>query len=393
MSFKRFHPYPFYLSSEYLISGRQNTLHPNMASIPIWLDCDTGHDDAFAILLAAHYPSARLLGVSTVYGNAPLHHTTPNSLSILTAIRKTSIPVYAGASKPFCRAAASAADIHGESGLDGTTLLPKPVNIEQRDEPAVVAMAEALAATAKGTAWIVATGCLTNIALLFAIYPQLAEHIAGLSIMAGAIGGGFTDAPMGEVQGEGERFGNWTPWAEFNIYLDPEAARCVFDNAVLAGKTTLVPLDLTHQFLATPYVQKMLLHGPKADINGATNAPQPSEVRELFIEILNFFAGTYATVFGIILGPPLHDPLAVAAAITPELLDDLGGERYAVDVVTEGEHGSAEHVRSGASQCGRTIATQLPRDQAGVRIPRALQKEKLWKMIEQCLASAERAQK
>ncbi|GAB7357991.1 hypothetical protein MBLNU230_g0158t1 [Neophaeotheca triangularis] len=356
---------------------------------PIWLDCDTGHDDCFGLLLAAHHPSSRLLGVSTVYGNAPLKHTTRNTLSILAAIQRPSTPIYPGASKPLCRAAASAADIHGDSGLDGTTLLPTPQVSERRDKPAVVAMAEAIAATEKGKTWIVATGCLTNVALLFSVYPELSHHIAGLSIMGGAIGGGFTDAPMGEVEGEGERFGNWTPWAEFNIYLDPEAARCVFDNPILSAKTTLIPLDLTHQFLATPAVQQLLLRGPKANLS----FDQPSEVRRLFMEILTFFAGTYASVFGITAGPPLHDPLAVFAAIAPGLLDDSGGERYNVDVVLEGEHGSSAHVRSGVSQCGRTIATRLSHGLPGVRIPRALQTEELWAIIEKCLASAEDAGK
>lgn len=107
----------------------------------------------------------------------------------------------------------------GSSGLDGTTCLPTPIVQATRKPNAVLAMRHSLMEQPKGTAWVVATGALTNIALLFATFPELAQHIKGLSIMAGAIGGGFTDAPMGRVKGEGERFGNHTRWAEFNIYV------------------------------------------------------------------------------------------------------------------------------------------------------------------------------
>ncbi|SMY23625.1 unnamed protein product [Zymoseptoria tritici ST99CH_1A5] len=372
--------------------------------IPLWLDLDTGHDDAFALLLAAHNPVLYLLGCSTVYGNAPLSHTTSNTLSILTALHRTDIPVYPGASKPFCRAEASAADIHGESGLDGTTLLPAPAVDAKTDVPAVEAMYTALMVQPKGAAWIVATGCLTNIALLFAIHPDLVDHIAGLSIMGGAVGDGFTDAPMGTVKGESEdqRFGNWTRWAEFNIYIDPESAAAVFSNPILAKKTTLVTLDLTHQFLATKEVQEGLVYGfdrrpESAGLGDGANeqAVKPSDTRNLFLEILTFFAKTYAEVFGLTAGPPLHDPLAVAALL-PELLfytatgtAEGEEERFEVSVVTEGEHGAESHVRNGGSQCGRTVVRKLDQGEEGVRVPRGVDGENMWKVLEGCLGSAE----
>lgn len=349
----------------------------------------TGHDDAFAILLASRHPSINLLGVSTTYGNAPLSKTTYNTRAILKAIGREDVPVYVGAGKPFCRVAAAAPDIHGESGLDGTTCLPIP-DVEPRDDlKAIEAMYRALKSQPAHSVYLVATGALTNTALLFAIYPDLAEHIAGLSIMGGAIGGGFSSAPMGAVKGEGERFGNWTKTAEFNIYIDPEAAKAVFSNDVLAGKTTLIPLDLTHQFLATQSVQHAMLHG------GFDAPAKPMEnvatVRKLFFEILTFFAKTYADVFGLTEGPPTHDPLAIAAIFAPDLFHDNGGERYQVDVVTDGDHGSSEHVRNSASQCGRTVATLLKAGEKGVRIPRGLEWEPLWRMLEECLARAEAA--
>ena len=110
----------------------------------------------------------------------------------------------------------------GVSGLDGTGLLPRVEEGRREGEGgAVVAMRRALWERPRGSAWVVATGALTNVALLFAVFPELVEHVGGLSIMGGAVGGGFTDAPMGKVEGEGERFGNWTRWAEFNIYVRP----------------------------------------------------------------------------------------------------------------------------------------------------------------------------
>jgi len=154
-----------------------------------------------------------LLGVSTVFGNAPLSKTTYNTRAILKAINREDVLVYPGAGKPFCRAPAAAPDIHGESGLDGTTYLPEPTVPAKDDEAAEVAMYKALIVQPPKTAWLVAVGALTNVALLFAAFPDLADHIAGLSIMGGAVGEGFTNAPMGKLEGEGERIGNWSRWA------------------------------------------------------------------------------------------------------------------------------------------------------------------------------------
>jgi uridine nucleosidase len=111
----------------------------------------------------------------------------------------------------------------GSTGIDGTDLLPGPEKCHVSDIPAVEAMRSSIESRVQGTVWIVATGALTNVALLFATYPHLVQIIAGLSIMGGAIGNGFTKAPMGAVTGEGERIGNITPFAEFNIYASPTA--------------------------------------------------------------------------------------------------------------------------------------------------------------------------
>lgn len=368
---------------------------PSSSPIPIWLDVDTGHDDAFALLLAAQHPSLTLLGVSTTYGNAPLAATTHNTLAILTALsRATAVPVYPGAAQSFVRGPAAAPQIHGVTGLDGTTCLPTPTVAAQTEVPAIVAMAAALRATPPRTAWIVATGALTNLALLLAVYPDLAGHVAGVSIMGGAIGGGFAAPAVAAVGGAvtdaagRERVGNWTPWAEFNIYIDPESAAAVLGNPALQGKLVLVPIDLTHQFLATEEVVRMMRWGKDGEVANAAGAKSPT--RLLFAEILTFFAATYAEIFGLTAGPPLHDPLAVAAVLAPELFHDNGGEQFAVEVITAGAHGDSTEIREeSGSQCGRTVATLLPEGQKGVRIPRSLEIGKVWAVLEGCLARAE----
>jgi len=344
--------------------------------IPLWLDCDPGHDDAFAILLAAYHPVLELLGVSTTYGNASLNKTTKNALSILEAIGTPEIPVFPGARKPFCRNAHAAPEIHGESGLDGTTLLPEPVRKPLFRCNAIVDMREALMACPPNTVWLVATGSLTNIALLFATFPDVAEHIRGLSIMGGAVGNNFTSAPLGvtfkNALGETEpRIGNHTPYAEFNIWCDPESAQSVFSNPTLKPKTVLIPLDVTHQAFANKEAQEMVLHGTFA------RRTRPTKVRQMYYDLLMFFAKSYAEVFGLTEGPPLHDPLAVAVVlhnhkIGKALIEfyDNGCERWDVEVELAGE------------QMGRTKVTAA---EQGIMIPRSLDLGKFWKVLNECL--------
>ncbi|EOA90146.1 Uridine nucleosidase 1 [Exserohilum turcicum] len=354
---------------------------------PIWLDCDTGHDDAYALLVCGHDPRVELLGASTVHGNAALDQTTYNTRAILEAIGRRDVKVYAGAAKPIARDAVHAADIHGESGLDGVTLLPVPVEHAATDVDHVEAMHRALMATPPNTAWLVSTGTLTNIALAFQKYPDLAAHIKGLSIMGGAVGGGFTDAPMGTVQGEGERFGNWTPYAEFNVYCDPEASHFIFSHPVLRPKTTLIPLDLTHQVLGTNKVRKMLLYGQAAsEASDSKDDFTPTPLRALFTQVMSFFAGTYADVFSITQGPPLHDPLAVVAAYLPEIFDDHGGERFTIDIVTTGIHSPDKTL---VGELGRTKVTKLPSGEPGCRIPRSVDLDAFWRIMESALQRAD----
>jgi len=256
-------------------------------------------------------------------------------------------------------------------------------------------MYEAISKQPKGEVYIVATAALTNIALFFSIYPEMTDHVKGVNIMGGAVGGGFTNAPMGTINADAPpptetktdaieaRFGNWTPFAEFNIYCDPEAAKAVLENVRLMGKLLLVPLDLSHLFLATEEVQDGLLWGfggQKDRIDG------PKAVRKLFHEILTFFAHSYAEIFGIVDGPPLHDVLPMLAVLVPEIFDDRGKERYSVNVVIDGSHGT-EGIARTTSQVGRTVCTQIESGQMGIRIPRDLNKKIAWQLIDRCMSS------
>jgi uridine nucleosidase len=255
-------------------------------------------------------------------------------------------------------------------------------------------MASALFQTPPGTAWLVATGALTNIALVMAKYPSLVAHIKGLSIMGGAVGSSFTSAVLGTVA-ERDRIGNWSRSAEFNILVDPEAADQIFSNTILAAKSVLIPLDVTHLVLATKDVQTQLLKG-KEGAGGTTT------LRTMLVELLGFFAKTYADVFGITEGPPLHDPLAVAVILDGvagheipfydfrgELDGERKRERFEVRVVTEGSH---EDAQKGA-QTGRTIVRLLPDGEEGVKIPRGLDIARFWSVLEDCVREADKVNK
>ena len=193
--------------------------------------------------------------------------------------------------------------------------------------------------------------------------------------MGGAIGGGFTDVYMGpeytDERGQAHsRIGNTTPFAEFNIWCDPDSAKSIFDMPQLQSKTTLITLDLTHRVCATKDVREMLLYS-------SGKKKHPTRLRQMFHELLIFFAKTYEEVFGLKNGPPLHDPLAVAVllrTLEPSLFKDEGHQRWNVEVVTEGE------------QTGRTITT---RSDQGVYIPKAIDITRFWQLIEESMSQAD----
>jgi inosine-uridine nucleoside N-ribohydrolase len=241
--------------------------------IPVVLDCDPGHDDVFAILLAAAHPAIDLRAITTVAGNGTLGQVTENALRVCTLAGITDIPVAAG---PAGGEIATAREIHGASALDGADL-PEPADLLS-DEDAVT-LTERLLEETELT--IIATGPLTNVAALVERRPDLKPRIV---FMGGSCGRG-----------------NWRPLAEFNIWADPEAA----DRVLTSGlPVTMVGLDVTHQALATPDVLARLTTTPLA---------------RTMADLLRFFASTYDEVFGMP-DPPVHDPVAVAAVAQPELL-------------------------------------------------------------------------
>lgn len=180
--------------------------------------------------------------------------------------------------------------------------------------------------------------------------------------------------------------------------MDPEAARIVLSNIELAAKTILIPLDVTHQVLATKAVQNLLLHGPRSEGSLKPDMTKaPSTLRTMLVELLNFFGHTYDTVFGITAGPPLHDPLAVAAVLDGmseyeiPFYDHEPGhegrkERYEVSVIAEGTH---EQALKGETETGRTIVKLLEKGEGGVKIPRGLNVPRFWGILEECLERAD----
>jgi purine nucleosidase/pyrimidine-specific ribonucleoside hydrolase len=225
-----------------------------MKPTPIILDCDPGHDDALAMILAAHNPAINLLAITTVSGNGIIAKVTANALSIC-ALAKINVPVAEGAGNAIL-----AFELEKISGVD---LIAKVV----REHPEKVTL--------------VATGPLTNIALFLKLYPNLRGNIAEIVFMGGSASRG-----------------NRTPYAEFNIWMDPEAADVVMKSGI---PLTMCGLDVTHQALVTkPIFAKLEAMG--------------TDLSKTVIGLLKFFASTYNDVFEMP-DPPLHDPVAVALLI------------------------------------------------------------------------------
>lgn len=264
------------------------------------LDCDPGHDDAVALLLALGNPAVDLLGVTTVAGNQTLEKVTRNALSVLALSGRAGegVGVYPGCGRPLVRQLAVAADIHGESGLDGVEL-PVP-SAAPRDEHAVDFIVRTVMERPEGTVTLVPTGPLTNIALAVRREPRLATRVREVVLM----GGGY-------------QRGNTTPVAEFNIWTDPEAAHIVFNEE---WPLTMVGLELTHQALATSEVV--------AEIAGIG-----SPVSDFVVGLLGFFRQAYQQRQGFP-DPPVHDPCTIAYLIDPAVLTT---RRAPLDVELRGD--------------------------------------------------------
>lgn len=250
----------------------------------IILDCDPGHDDAIAILLAHGNPEIELAAITTVAGNQTLPKVTANALRMCTVAGITDVPVAAGCAGPLVRDQITAPQIHGESGLDGPDFPPTTVELDPRH--AVDLIIEIVMAAEPGEITLVPVGPLTNIAMAMRREPAIVERVREVSLMGGA----YTR-------------GNTTPAAEFNILADPEAAAAVF---AAPWPVTMVGLDLTHQATAEPAVLERIT---------AIGTP----LAALVVELLTFFADSYREAEGMD-APPVHDPCAVARVIDPAVL-------------------------------------------------------------------------
>jgi inosine-uridine nucleoside N-ribohydrolase len=275
--------------------------------IPVIIDCDPGHDDAIALLLALASPELELVAVTTVAGNQTLDKVTANAIRVLDVVGAHHVPVAAGADRPLIHPARVAQEVHGESGLDGPDLpLPSrpPVGLH-----AVEVMATELA---KRPLTIVAVGPLTNVALLLAMYPEVTDNIQDIVLMGGAIG-----------------LGNVTPAAEFNLWCDPEAAHRVFTTDT---DVTMVGLDVTH---------RAMLSAARADALRETG-----RAGSVVAGLHAFYRRFHLEIYGHD-DTPVHDAVAVAHVIDHALLRT----RYlSVEI----------DVTQGPSR-GRTVVDQLVR--------------------------------
>jgi purine nucleosidase len=299
----------------------------------IILDCDPGHDDAIAILLAHGNPEIELLAITTVVGNQTLDKVTRNALAVARIAGLTGVPIAAGCPRPLVRQISTAAEIHGESGMDGPTLPEPTLRVDERH--AVDLIIDTVMRHEPKTITLVPTGGLTNIALAVRKEPRLAERVKEVVLM----GGGY-------------HTGNWSAVAEFNIKIDPEAAHIVFNER---WPVMMVGLDLTHQALATPAVVDQI----------AAVGTKPAQ---FVLDLLEFFGTMYKKSQGFD-SPPVHDPCAVAYVIDPTVMTT---RRVPVDIEL-----------TGALTLGMTVADfrSPPPDDCTTSVAVELDHQKFWGLV------------
>ncbi len=249
----------------------------------IILDCDPGHDDAIAIMLAAKNENIDLLGITVVAGNQTIEKTVRNALNVCQYLG-LDVPVYEGCGVPMIRSKPEvASDIHGESGLDGPTFAK--LTKQKETKHAVQYMIDTLL-DSDGDITVVTTGPMTNLAMAMRLCPSIIPKIQEIVLMGGAY-----------------QHGNVTPAAEFNIYTDADAAHVVFTSG---RKIVMVGLDVTRKVLCYPsIIERMSKHNNCAS--------------ELFVSLMTFFNKTQKEVYGWE-GGPLHDPVTIAYLIDPTVL-------------------------------------------------------------------------
>lgn len=290
----------------------------------ILLDCDPGHDDAVAMMLAWGNPSIELLGVTTVGGNQTLGKVTRNALSVATVVGMHDVPIAAGCRLPLVRPVEIAPDVHGDSGLDGVELPEPAVELDPRH--GVDLIIETIMSNEPGTVTLVPTGPLTNIAMAARKEPRIVERVQEVVLM----GGGY-------------HVGNWSPVAEFNIKVDPEAAHIVFNEK---WPIVMVGLDLTHQALATDEVAERI-------------AAVPGSVSQFTLGLFTFFRKAYQDAQGFEF-PPVHDPCTLAYLIDPTIVETV---KVPLDVELNGSLTTgmtvADFRAPAPEDCHTKVATRL----------------------------------
>lgn len=264
----------------------------------IIMDCDPGHDDALNMMLALANPEIDLLAVTSSAGNQTPEKTLNNAMRLLTLMHHQEIPVAGGNRTPLMKPLETAGNVHGKSGLDGADLAEPDFKVQ--DMTAIELIAKTLRES-DDKVTLVVTGPMTNIALFLRVYPELKSKIERIVFMGGAMG-----------------LGNWTPSVEFNIYVDPEAAKIVLNAGI---PLTMAPLNVTHK--------AQIL---KPEIESLDEIDNP--VAHAFRGLLSFFEVYHENPKWGFKGAPLHDPCTIAWMLHPEMFKS---ELMNVDVETEGE--------------------------------------------------------
>lgn len=302
----------------------------------IILDCDPGHDDATAILMAAKHPAIDLLGITTVHGNQTLAKTTRNALNVVQYLG-LDVKVYRGLEHPMVIPNRPVEErVHGDSGLDGPVFAELTREIE--DKHAVQYIIETLLAS-DGDITLVPTGPLTNIAMAMRLEPKIIGKIKGVVLMGGSY-----------------QLGNVTPAAEFNIWADGEAAHVVFNSGV---KVAMMGLDITRKVLVLPHVlERMAKHDNPAG--------------KLFTDMMGFFNLSQKRTFGWE-GAPLHDPTTIAYLIDPSVIT-VKHMRTDIDLGSEASYGRTNCDIFGMSEKEKNSDVAVDVDV-----------EKFWDIVEECI--------
>lgn len=298
----------------------------------IILDCDPGHDDAIAMMLAWGNPNIDLLAVTTVVGNQTLEKVSRNALAVAEMAKMYGVSIAKGCDHPLVRDVENAPNIHGNSGMDGP-VLPEPT-MQFEEKHAVNLIIELIMSHPEKTITLVPTGGLTNIAMAARLEPRIIDRVKEVVLM----GGGY-------------HTGNWSAVAEFNIKIDPEAAHIVFN----AGwKVTMVGLDLTHQALATPDIVERF-----AALN--------TKPGQFVVDLLKFFGKMYKQVQNFD-APPVHDACAVAYVIDPTLIEV---QQVPVNIELTGTH-----------TLGMTVADfRYPPKPCNTWVAKKLDKARFWDLV------------